>query len=425
MFHSIKQIESFFKERSTLGIKPGLDRMYALLASQKNPEKNFKSIHIAGTNGKGSTLTYLKSALVENNYRVGVFTSPSFTGLTGYIMINNQPISDKSFIQLFNKLLPSIKELDLKGMHATEFEIITTIAYMYFSENIDIAIIEAGMGGREDSTNCIQPIVSIITNIAKDHASFLGETIEEIAYHKAGIIKDNIPVVLGKINPACISVIEEEVRLKNTTTFLLNRDYFYKRTIIDDNRQFLEWNYRYLNYQVEIQMTGLHQADNAATALMALQIIKNSGISIEWEKALAGLRDSKVQGRFEKIHDNPIIILDGAHNPNGMEAFLNTVNQLYQDQHKHLIFAGFKDKELQKMLEMALPYFNSVMVTYFDHPRAESAENLVEMVASDKVKSTNWEEEMKKIKEGNDIYFFAGSLHFIGIVREYIKNQTL
>ncbi|MEN2467162.1 folylpolyglutamate synthase/dihydrofolate synthase family protein [Ornithinibacillus sp. JPR2-1] len=425
MFHSIEQIEAFIAERRTLGIKPGLDRMVALLESQQNPQQKIKAIHIAGTNGKGSTLTYLKAALIENNYRVGIFTSPSLTGLTGHIFINDLPIPDDRFITLFNQLLPSIKELDLVEMHATEFEIITTIAYMYFSETVDIAIIEAGMGGREDSTNCIQPILSIITNIAMDHATFLGDTLEEIAFHKAGIIKGHTPVVIGAVEESCMPILEKEARKKYANMYKLNRDFFYKRTFIDENRQFFEWCYQGTKLEMEIQMIGKHQIINAATALMALVMIEKSGVDLNWDNVYQGIKTAHLPGRFEKIHDNPIVILDGAHNPKGMEAFLHTVNDLYRTKRKNLIFAGFKDKELKKMLQQALPYFDTIMVTSFDHPRAETAENLLEMVPVEKVRQIKWQEEWKEIGERDEMYFFAGSLHFIGLIRAYVKKQTL
>lgn len=425
MFHSIEQVEAFFAERRTLGIKPGLDRMMALLESQHNPQQKIKAIHIAGTNGKGSTLTYLKAALIENNYRVGIFTSPSLTGLTGHIFINDQPIPDDQFLALFNQLLPSIIELDLVEMYATEFEIITTIAYMYFSETVDIAIIEAGMGGREDSTNCIQPMLSIITNIAMDHATFLGDTLKEIAFHKAGIIKDHTPVVIGAVEESCMPIFEKEARKKYSNMYTLNRDFFYKRTFMDENRQFFEWCYQGTKLEMETQMKGKHQIVNAAIALMALAIIEKSGVDLNWDNVYQGIKTALLPGRFEKILDNPIVILDGAHNPKGMEAFLQTLNDLYRTKRKNLIFAGFKDKELKEMLQLALPHFDTIMVTSFDHPRAETAENLWRMVPVEKVRQIKWQEEWKEIREREEMYFFTGSLHFIGMVSAYVKKQTL
>jgi dihydrofolate synthase / folylpolyglutamate synthase len=423
MFLSLEQVENFLNERKKFGIKPGLDSMYRLLASQHNPQHHFKAIHIAGTNGKGSTLTYITHALIENDYRIGVFTSPSLSGFTGHILINNLPINEEYFLLLLNQLLPSIDQLDKANLHPTEFEIITTIAFMYFANNVDFAIIETGMGGREDATNCIQPILSIITNIAIDHASFLGDTLEKIAYHKAGIIKKNVPLVVGGVTSSCLPVIYQEAALKNSKIFQLNKDFFCKVNSYSRDRQSFEWSYENSMYEMEIQMQGIHQVENAATAMMALTVLKQQGIRLELDRVRAGLRNAQIAGRFEQILEKPIIILDGAHNPNGMEAFLRTVEKLFKDERKHLIFAGFRDKELHHMLQMALPYFKTITVTSFQHPRAEEAQNLIDNLVSEKIEIKDWQEKIWEIKEQDDIYFFAGSLYFIGLVRDYIKSK--
>ncbi|WP_047984044.1 bifunctional folylpolyglutamate synthase/dihydrofolate synthase [Ornithinibacillus californiensis] len=425
MFQYLEQVEAFLHERRTLGIKPGLERMYALLDAQHNPQKKLKAVHIAGTNGKGSTLTYIKAALMENNYRVGVFSSPSLTGLTGHMIIDNLPIEEERFLVLFNQLLPSIRELDLNGMHATEFEIITAIAFMHFSEHVDIAVIEAGMGGKEDSTNCIQPVVSIITNIAKDHASFLGNSLEEIAHHKAGIIKENIPVVVGRVDPTCLSIINMEAKSKTSARYLLDSDFFYMINSISENSQLFDWSYKDLTYSIEIGMRGNHQVENAATALMALQVIERSGFELDWNKVSTAFRYASFPGRFEKVSENPEIIIDGAHNPNGMEAFIHTVNQIYSNKQKHLIFAGFKDKELEDMIRLALPHFDSIALSTFDHTRAADAEKLANVVQTDSIRIVDWMDELNEIKNGKDSYFFAGSLHFIGMVRGYLNKKSL
>ncbi|WP_042146170.1 folylpolyglutamate synthase/dihydrofolate synthase family protein [Paucisalibacillus sp. EB02] len=425
MLQSLEQVESFFDGRKAFGIKPGLTRMYRLLKSQSNPQLTFQAIHIAGTNGKGSTLTFIKDALQENNYKVGVFTSPSLTGYTGHMLINEQPIGKEHFLRLLNQLLPVIHTLDLEEMYPTEFEIITTIAFMYFAGNVDIAIIETGMGGRKDATNCIQPILSIITNIAMDHAKFLGNTLEKIAYHKAGIIKQNVPTVIGDVHPTCLPVIYKEVTNKNSPIYQLNNDFTYEETLRTRNSHLFKWRYKEWTYPIEIQMKGQHQVENASIAMMALKIINEQGLPLDWDNVYRALSSAQLTGRFERVHEKPVIILDGAHNPNGMEAFLHTVRHLYGNNKKHLIFAGFHDKELIKMIKMALPVFDTVSVTSFDHPRAEKAENLMESLPTGMVKHVNWSEKITEIQSQHDIYFFVGSLAFIGIVRDYITKKMM
>ncbi|MEN2765724.1 bifunctional folylpolyglutamate synthase/dihydrofolate synthase [Ornithinibacillus xuwenensis] len=428
MFYSLEEVQVFFDERKLFGIKPGLDRMVQLLASQQNPEKNFKSIHIAGTNGKGSTVTYLKDSLKANHYRVGVFTSPSLDGLTGHIMIDDRPISEEQFLSLLNQLLPTIQQLDNIQMHATEFEILTVIAFMYFSEAVDIALIEAGMGGREDSTNCIVPILSIITNIEKDHAQFLGDTIEKIAYQKAGIMKQNVPTVLGNVHDVCLPIIYQEAKLKQAKVYQLHREYEYCNVQSNLNGNYFNWLFAEQSLRVTLQMQGFHQIENASTALMAMVIIEQVGFPINWEKVLRAMSTSQIAGRFERLLQYPCVWIDGAHNLAGMNAFLHTTRELSIKQRKHLVFAGFHDKELVQMIELAIPYFDSIILTTFDHPRAEDATRLANHIHSSKISvSTNWQKLINEFgnEYNNDCYFFAGSLHFIGMVRAYVLTENI
>jgi len=425
MFQDLEQVERFFKERRAFGIKPGLTRMYNLLESQSNPHLNFKAIHIAGTNGKGSTLTFIKNALQKNNYKVGVFTSPSLTGYTGHMLIDDKPIGEENFLRLLNQLLPAIQNLDVLDMHPTEFEIITTIAFMYFNEKIDIAIIEAGMGGREDTTNCIRPILSIITNIAMDHANYLGGSLEKIAYQKAGIIKQDVPTVVGKVDYPCFSIIEKEASNKNSIIYRLEKDFFYDEVSNIKDKQTFRWYHDKLRIPIEIKMKGMHQIENSSVALMALKILQDLAFPLDHENVLDSFRSSQLAGRFEKIYDKPEIILDGAHNSDGMAAFLNTVHNLFKHRRKHLVFAGFHDKDLTNMLKMALPYFDTVTVTTFDHPRAEKIENIIKNL-SERISVASWKEKVDLILEQGELdehYFFAGSLTFIGLIRDYITNN--
>ncbi|HAM81433.1 bifunctional folylpolyglutamate synthase/dihydrofolate synthase [Ornithinibacillus bavariensis] len=429
MFTSLEQVNHFFRDRKNYGIKPGLDRMYQLLESQNNPQDKIKAIHIAGTNGKGSTLTYIKEAFIQNNYTVGVFTSPSLTGITGHIYINDKPIGAESFLTYLNKLLPTIERLDTKKMYPTEFEIITVIAFMYFAESVDIALIECGMGGREDATNCISPILSIITNIAMDHAYFLGDTIEKIAYHKAGIIKDQIPTVVGKVDSASLEIIVKEAASKNSTIYQYSQEYKASKIMIQQNSQSFQWEYNDFSLPITINMKGRHQIENASTALMAIHQLIDAGFSLDWVKVQKAFQLAKLEGRFERLMEQPSIIVDGAHNPAGMNAFLQTVQSEYGDREKILIFAGFRDKELKQMILEAIPYFQTVFLTTFDSPRAEEADELGRQLQANNVKiNSNWKELVEKVvlsdKESNSAYFFAGSLHFIGLVRSLINSAN-
>ncbi|MBP1968804.1 dihydrofolate synthase/folylpolyglutamate synthase [Virgibacillus natechei] len=404
MFKNFQQIEVFFEERKRLGIKPGLERINALLNLLHNPQKKMHAIHVAGTNGKGSTVHFIKNALMANGYQVGVFTSPSFTGLTGHIFINNSSMNEEEFLTLCNDAHPAIMQLDEEGDAPTEFEILTVLAFLYFSRNTNIALIETGMGGREDTTNCFQPILSIITNVSRDHTAFLGDTSAEIAYQKAGIIKNKAPVIIGDMDKEALHVMKEEAQIHETTLDQLGADF--------------------TPIETSIQMQGEHQIKNASIAYMALKKLREHGYSIDFKKAIAAISCTQIPGRFELVKRNPVMILDGAHNPAGIKVFLQTVAENYNDKEKHLLFAGFKDKELETMLKQFSNEFSSITLTSFDHPRAARADVLYEATnVLDKHAVTNWKDAIDMMLQNKKhAYFITGSLHFIAMVRKYLRE---
>lgn len=429
MFTDMEQVTRFFEQRKKLGIKPGLKRINTLLHLLNNPQDEIKAIHVAGTNGKGSTIGFIKNALVFNGYKVGVFTSPSMEGLTGHILCNDRKISDDHFLDLFNSMHPAIKQLDNKNNNPTEFEIITALAFFYFARNVDIALIETGMGGLKDTTNCFQPILSIITTIDKDHTSFLGETIVEIAHHKAGIIKKNVPVITGEITKEAYSVIHQVAIANQATRYQLKGNFKYNLLKQRERKQVFTWSTNsFPEMEVTIQMLGEHQVKNCSLALMGLYLLQKKGFIIQWDLALEGLAAERIPGRFEIIHENPTIVLDGAHNPAGINSFLNTIEMHYKNVQKHLIFAAFKDKEIAKMLGELPHIFSSVTLTTFDHPRAARAETLYKLVQSNhKYIRNDWttmiNDIVKRDSVGDSYYFITGSLHFIANVRKYILNR--
>src|SRR5699024_8638115 len=214
------EAEVFFNHRRNIGIKPGLERIKELLDRLGNPERELNVIHIAGTNGKGSTIHFLNAALRENDYQTGIFTSPSFTGLTGHILLNGEPIEVGEFIKILNVIYPAVIEMDHSDRAPTEFEILTALAFVFFSKNGEIILIETGMVRRFDTINVVQPLISNITNIAMDHTEYLGETLREIAFHKAGIIKNHAPVIIGSMEDDALQVIKNEA-LKNEVDYYI------------------------------------------------------------------------------------------------------------------------------------------------------------------------------------------------------------
>lgn len=427
MFINYDDIKSFFNERKSFGIKLGLGRMENLLDLLDNPQHNMTAIHVAGTNGKGSTINYIKDVLVSNSYEVGIFTSPSMYGLNGHILHNGHTISKAEFIALFNEIYPKVCQLDEAGDHPTEFEIITSMAFLYFKNRVDIALIETGMGGREDTTNCFQPIFSIITNISIDHTNFLGDSMEEIASHKSGVIKEKCPVIIGKMNNQAANIVQKEALEHTAEIFQLNKDFHYRNFKKINNKQQFEWGYGEHAIELEIQMYGKHQVENCSLALMALYLLKKSGFTICIDRAKKSLKNSIIAGRFEAVSQYPPIILDGAHNVAGVEAFLQIVKSNYNKMDKHLIFAGFRDKQMDIMLKQLSLTFESITLTSFNHSRAAEAFELYNVSnAKYKYIAKDWQDTISEIlnnQASSTVYFITGSLYFITQVRHYILRM--
>ncbi|MDL4841683.1 bifunctional folylpolyglutamate synthase/dihydrofolate synthase [Aquibacillus rhizosphaerae] len=425
MLTTIKDVDDFFQSRSNLGIKPGLSRVETMLTYCNHPEHKLKAVHLAGTNGKGSTLTFIKQALMESGYKVGSFTSPSLNKINEQIQINHQPIEDEKFVQLLNKLLPIISHLDEKDNPPTEFEITVIIAILYFVNQVDVALIETGMGGREDSTNLIQPILTIITNIGLDHGRFLGETYTEVAYHKAGIIKNKVPVIIGDVNQQSLAVIQKVAGENCAEQLTYSEDFSIENVQRLKDQQSFNLISNDVKLSIAIMMKGKHQCINAAVACMALLKIKEIGFVMELSSIQKGLLKAHIPGRFEKICENPIVFVDGAHNKEGIETFIETVSTYYQNNEKQLLFAAFKDKPLQEMINQVELIFDQVVFTSFDHERASNAHYLASLSNHKQKKvEENW---IKAIQDNiigypDKIHFITGSLSFIGKVRNYFVN---
>lgn len=433
MFDNFQQVNRFLADRKQFGIKPGLDRMYKLLRLLGQPQNKSSAIHIAGTNGKGSTIHYLKNALAANGYRVGVFTSPSLNGITGYIWLNNIPIPEHLFIELLDEMYPAIQSLDQADNHPTEFEIITALAFFYFADRVDIALIEAGMGGREDTTNCFLPLFSIITNVAHDHTAFLGRTIKSIAGHKAGIIKEQKPVIIGEMPPEALIEIQREAEQRKAAVYQFGYDFWISSS--NETGQATSLSFIWLDEGEEkifdLAMNGDHQRQNAALSVMALSLLERNHYRIDWNKAAKGVAQTQVPGRFERIMEHPPIVIDGAHNVAGIQSFIRTMRQYYPESKRYLLFAGFGDKALTQMLQELIPYFTSITLTTFDHPRAMDAEQLYQLIGRRDIFSVNedWHAFIRKHiavePAGGSILFVTGSLNFIFDVRNYLTGHFL
>lgn len=425
MFKTFEQVDRFFIERKKYGIKPGLERIKSLLYLLNNPQDKVKAIHVSGTNGKGSTISFLKQSLIHNNYKVGIFTSPSLEGLTGHIFNNDEKITESEFIILLNKIYPEILKLDDDNDHPTEFEIITALAFSYFVNSVDIGLIETGMGGKDDTTNCFQPILSIITSIDKDHTAFLGGSLKEIATHKAGIIKYKTPVVIGQLTEEARSVVLETARVREAPVYELGKQFTYELVEQSLSQQVFKWSFKAKKpIKCTIKMIGEHQVQNCSLALMGLNVLFKSGYNIDLDDTLEAIFKSNVPGRLEVIYENPTVILDGAHNPAGIKTFLKAVDDYFPNSKKHLLFASFKDKDNKQMLNLLKGRFSKITITTFEHERASSTKALIRNISGPNVATeSNWinfiNHVISKSEDKDEVYFIIGSLHFITEVRKY------
>ena len=422
MFRSGKEVIDWVSEQLRFGIRPGLERMEAALSRLDNPHLKIKTIHIAGTNGKGSTVTYLRSVLQDAGYRVGTFTSPYIETFNERISLNGVPISDDDLAWCANVLKPIVEEINQTSMGPfTEFEIITLISFIYFKHyQTDVVIYEVGLGGRLDATNVISPIVCGITNIGHDHEAILGETLVKIAHEKLGIVKNEVPLFTTEENEDVLKEFVEVTNQKNSP--FVQSLKMYPATQVHVNQNGLQFDWPHLK-DVELTMKGTHQIKNATLAYSIIQYLKEKRIfSISDVNIYRGMKEAFWKGRFEVIHENPTIILDGAHNLEGMMQLCETVKTLYPTERRLFMVSVLKDKDYEKMFNHMNEVADHVYFTTFDYPRAQSAKAQYEAYHRE---NSSYEEEFHELLdhllgevEEDECLVITGSLYFISEVRK-------
>ena len=411
----------------------GLERMVELLELRGNPHLKLKVIHIGGTNGKGSTITFLKNMLVKLGLRVGVFSSPYLIHYTDQISINGKSISEVKLEALmadYESLLVGEKSAVLKG--ATEFEIITALAYDYFAaEKVDVAIMEVGMGGLLDSTNVCQPILTGITTIGLDHVALLGDTIEAIAEQKAGIIKQGIPLVTGRIAPEALAVIDRIAEGKDAPRIAYGTDYQVGHQESVVTGEVFDYTSPVRQGRFQTGLLGLHQIENAGMALALLDIYcQEIGQELASNDLLAqALKETRWPGRLEVVSSDPLLLLDGAHNPHAIKALLATLQERFADYHKQILFTCIKTKALEDMLDLLETVPNSQLtLTYFEDSRATDEKVMREVAASRNLNYQSWQEvldqKMIEDEEKKTVRIVTGSLYFLSQVRAYLMERN-
>ena len=411
----------------------GLERMVELLALRGNPHLKLKVIHIGGTNGKGSTIAFLKNMLEKLGLRVGVFSSPYLIHYTDQISINGESIPEAKLETLmadYQSLLEGEVAANLQG--TTEFEIITAIAYDYFaSEQVDVAIMEVGMGGLLDSTNVCQPILTGITTIGLDHVALLGDTLEAIAEQKAGIIKQGIPLVTGRIAPEALAVIDRIAEGKDAPRLAYGKDYqvCHQESVVTGE----VFDYTSVVRQGRFQtgLLGLHQIENAGMAIALLDnFCQEDGRELASNHLISqALEETSWPGRLEIVSRDPLMILDGAHNPHAIKALLATLQERFADYRKEILFTCIKTKALEDMLDLLEQIPDTELtLTHFDDSRATDENVLKEAAKSRNLSYQGWQEFLEqkltdKKEEKKTVRIVTGSLYFLSQVRAYLMER--
>ena len=415
----------------------GLERMVELLALRGNPHLKLKVIHIGGTNGKGSTIAFLKNMLEKMGLRVGVFSSPYLIHYTDQISINGESIPEarlESLMADYQSLLEGEKGLALQG--TTEFEIITAIAYDYFAtEKVDVAIMEVGMGGLLDSTNVCQPILTGITTIGLDHVALLGDTLEAIAEQKAGIIKQGVPLVTGRISPEALAVIDRIAEGKDAPRLAYGVDYQVGHQKIVMTGEVFDYTSSLRQARFQTGLLGLHQIENAGMAIALLDTFcQEDGRELASNDLLAqALEETRWPGRLEVVSRDPLMILDGAHNPHAIRALVATLQERFTDYHKEILFTCIKTKALEDMLDLlgTMPD-TDLTLTHFEDSRATDEIVLKEAAKSRNLSYQDWQDFLEqkltdKKEEKKTVRIVTGSLYFLSQVRAYLierKNEN-
>ena len=420
---------NYINNTGKFAINLGLQRIKRLCDLSGNPEKDLKVIHVAGTNGKGSTTTFISSVLISQGYRVGIYTSPYIERFTERIKIDNEEISENEVARLVTEISSDIDKVEKEGLERpTEFEIITACAFKYFKEQqVDFVLLEVGLGGRFDATNIVNPLLSVITTISYDHMNILGDTLGKIAFEKAGIIKTGRPVVIYPQEKEAMDVLLVEAANKNAKVKLVgDMKYEVIKDSIDGINFDVLGNSEYKN--LKLNMTGSYQVMNALTALKAIETLIEEGVSIDNRAIYEGFGAATWPGRFELIHKEPYIVLDGGHNIQGIGVLVSALKRYFPNKKIRIVCGMLRDKKYNEMVEKLTVISSDFITVRANSPRTLSAEEL-KVVITAKGKNAeaagSIQDGVKKaleVTEKDEVLVFCGSLYMIGEVRGILKK---
>lgn len=417
---------AFVHGRPRLRKAPTLKRMQQFLTELGNPQTKIQAVHVAGTNGKGSTIAFLTSLLGQEGRQVGTFTSPFITRFNERIAVNGQPISDEAVVHLVTQVRPVVEKMDQTELGGPlEFEIVTAMMFLYFAQHpVDVVLVEVGIGGLYDSTNVFTPLVSVITNVGWDHMALLGNTLPEIAQQKAGIIKPHVPVVTGVQAPEALTVIKRVANEQHAPLMILDDDF----KLTGDPADFESNDCHVSN--IKSGLLGIYQLKNLAVAIQAAVVLSRQR---GWKLSADQIRRASLQarwpGRMEIMQQEPLVVLDGAHNLPGVQALKQSLQTYWQDRTIHILAAILDDKLFQPMIDELLTIPNAQLtLTNFQNPLHRQVVQPGELVANEARQinyEANWRTALRQlIKQVNprDVVIITGSLYFVSEVRPLFKK---
>ncbi|WP_294367181.1 folylpolyglutamate synthase/dihydrofolate synthase family protein [uncultured Clostridium sp.] len=420
----------YITEVGNFGSNYGLERTYKLLEHLGNPERDLKLIHIAGTNGKGSTTSMITEILMGEGYKVGMYTSPFIEEFEERIQINRNNIPKESLAILMDEIKVAVDKVIEAGYnHPTEFEIITVLMLLYFKkENIDFGVIEVGLGGRLDSTNVIKPIIQVITSISFDHTNLLGNTLEKIAREKAGIIKKGIPTVIYPQQEEVLKVIKNKCFEMDSELYIANNENLKFENIVN-----LDKPYQLLKYNNEIDillpLLGEHQIINLSVAMQAIEVLNNKNIiDISIANIVKSIKNVSWKGRLEVLSNNPYVVIDGAHNIQGIKTLSRNIKKYFKYENLYLILGILADKDVEEMIKIITPMAKKVYSVTPNSIRGELAESLKDEVSkfNKNCKAFDKYEEayLEVLNDASekDLILASGSLYMIGDMRKIIRK---
>ena len=420
----------YITEVGNFGSNYGLERTYKLLEHLGNPERDLKLIHIAGTNGKGSTTSMITEILMGEGYKVGMYTSPFIEEFEERIQINRNNITKESLAILMDEIKVAVDKVIEAGYnHPTEFEIITVLMLLYFKkENIDFGVIEVGLGGTLDSTNVIKPIIQVITSISFDHTNLLGNTLEKIAREKAGIIKKGIPTVIYPQQEEVLKVIKNKCFEMDSELYIANNENLKFENIVN-----LDKPYQLLKYNNEIDillpLLGEHQIINLSVAMQAIEVLNNKNIiDISIANIVKSIKNVSWKGRLEVLSNNPYVVIDGAHNIQGIKTLSRNIKKYFKYENLYLILGILADKDVEEMIKIITPMAKKVYSVTPNSIRGELAESLKDEVSkfNKNCKAFDKYEEayLEALNDASekDLILASGSLYMIGDMRKIIRK---